>query len=132
MVLQPLIVAGPLILIHTVAALLAIGLGVVQFALPKGSGHHRVLGWAWIGTMTVVAMTSFGIHEIRQFGRFSWIHGLSIVVLALLVVGVVLARRGRIVDHRWTMTGLFVGALIISGLFTLVPGRVMHRVLFGS
>jgi uncharacterized membrane protein len=30
------------------------------------------------------------------------------------------------------MLGLFAGALIIAGIFTLVPGRIMHRVVFGS
>lgn len=26
----------------------------------------------------------------------------------------------------------FVGALVIAGLFTLMPGRIMHRVIFGA
>jgi len=30
------------------------------------------------------------------------------------------------------MIALFVGALLIAGLFTLLPGRIMHAVLFGS
>jgi uncharacterized membrane protein len=27
---------------------------------------------------------------------------------------------------------VFSGALIIAGLFTLLPGRIMHSVVFGS
>jgi uncharacterized membrane protein len=34
--------------------------------------------------------------------------------------------------HRSTMIGLYVGALVIAGLFTFVPGRIMHKVLFGG
>jgi uncharacterized membrane protein len=30
------------------------------------------------------------------------------------------------------MIGIFCGALVIAGLFTLVPGRIMHAVLFGG
>jgi uncharacterized membrane protein len=30
------------------------------------------------------------------------------------------------------MISIFAGALILAGLFTLVPGRIMHTVLFGS
>lgn len=33
--------------------------------------------------------------------------------------------------HRWTMISIFTGALVIAGLFTFVPGRIMHAVLFG-
>ena len=29
------------------------------------------------------------------------------------------------------LAGLFVGALVIAGLFTFCPGRIMHAVLFG-
>ncbi len=30
------------------------------------------------------------------------------------------------------MIGLFAGALVIAGAFTLVPGRIMYRVVFGG
>jgi uncharacterized membrane protein len=29
------------------------------------------------------------------------------------------------------MISIFAGALVIAGVFTLVPGRVMHTVVFG-
>jgi uncharacterized membrane protein len=29
------------------------------------------------------------------------------------------------------MMSLFVGALVIAGVFTFLPGRIMHAVLFG-
>jgi uncharacterized membrane protein len=31
-----------------------------------------------------------------------------------------------------TMIFIFCGALVVAGLFTLVPGRIMHTVVFGS
>jgi uncharacterized membrane protein len=30
------------------------------------------------------------------------------------------------------MIGIFAGALVVAGLFTLVPGRIMHAVVFGN
>jgi uncharacterized membrane protein len=30
------------------------------------------------------------------------------------------------------MLGLFSGALIIAGIFTLLPGRIMYQVVFGG
>jgi uncharacterized membrane protein len=30
------------------------------------------------------------------------------------------------------MLGLFWGALIVTGGFTLMPGRLLHRVFFGG
>jgi uncharacterized membrane protein len=29
------------------------------------------------------------------------------------------------------MTSLFMGALVIAGVFTFLPGRIMHAVAFG-
>ena len=41
------------------------------------------------------------------------------------------ARRGDIARHKRAMIGTYVGAILIAGAFTLVPGRIMHAVLFG-
>jgi uncharacterized membrane protein len=30
------------------------------------------------------------------------------------------------------MVVLFLGALVVAGLFTLLPGRIMHAVVFGG
>ena len=49
----------------------------------------------------------------------------------MLVTSVAHASAGGIEAHRWTMIGLFAGALVITGLFTLMPGRVMHHVVVG-
>jgi uncharacterized membrane protein len=34
--------------------------------------------------------------------------------------------------HKIAMLSIYAGALVLAGLFTLVPGRIMHSVLFGS
>ncbi len=131
MTLQPLLQASPVIQAHAAAAIAALLLGAVQFVLPCGGGRHRWMGMMWVGLMAVVALSSFGISSLRQVGPFGWIHLLSVLSLALLVRAVLAARRGDIAAHRWTMIGLYLGALVITGLFTLLPGRIMGHVVLG-
>jgi len=103
----------------------------VQLAAPKGTIPHRAIGWVWVVLMLVVSLASFFIHTIRLWGPWSPIHLLSIFVLIMLPLGVWYARRHRIAGHRQTMTLMFVGALVIAGAFTFLPGRIMHQVAFG-
>lgn len=131
MTLAPLLSASPVIQAHAFAAMVAFALGVVQLAAPKGTIPHRTVGWIWVVLMALVAVSSFWIHDIRMIGPFSPIHLLSIFTLAMLVVAVMHARRHRVDRHRKAMTTIFIGALIIAGLFTFLPGRIMHAVAFG-
>ncbi|MGJ4911084.1 DUF2306 domain-containing protein [Bradyrhizobium oligotrophicum] len=127
----PLLAAEPAVLLHAVAAMTAFALGLVQFAAPKGTLPHRTLGWIWVTLMAAVAASSFWIHTIRLVGPFSPIHLLSLYTLAVLPVAVWAAHRHRVGPHRRAMITLFSGALVIAGLFTLMPGRIMHKVVFG-
>ena len=131
MSLAPLLDAVPPIPLHAFAAMSAFALGIVQFAAPKGTLPHRTLGWIWVGVMMLVAVSSFWIHQIRLIGPWSPIHLLSIFTLVTLPLGVWMAHRHRVADHRRIMILIFSGALVIAGAFTLVPGRIMHAVLFG-
>jgi uncharacterized membrane protein len=131
MSLAPLLDAAPEIPVHAIAAMAAFALGIVQFAAPKGTLPHRTVGWIWVGLMAIVAVSSFWIHEIRLLGPWSPIHLLSIMVLGLLPVAVVAARRHNVSRRRKTMIGIFTGGLVIAGLFTFLPGRIMHAVVFG-
>ena len=129
--LAPLLAAPAVIQIHAFAALSAFVLGAVQLAAPKGTIPHRAVGWLWAGLMLVLVLSSFFIHTIRLWGPFSPIHLLSIFTLAMLPLGVWRAHRHQVNAHRWTMVSIFTGALVIAGAFTLVPGRIMHAVVFG-
>jgi uncharacterized membrane protein len=131
MSLAPLLNAAPAIPLHAFAAMAAFVLGIVQFAAPKGTLPHRSIGWIWVLLMASVAVSSFWIHQIRLFGPWSPIHLLSIFTLVTLPLGVWMAHRHRVIDHRRAMISIFTGALVIAGLFTLLPGRLMHAVVFG-
>ena len=116
---------------HALAALAAVMPGGAQLATSKGTVRHRVSGLIWVSLMACVAVSSFFISELRLWGAFSPIHLLSVWTLFSLVIAVYHARRGNIRQHKIWMALLYIGALLIAGLFTLWPGRVMHGVLFG-
>jgi uncharacterized membrane protein len=132
MSLTPLLNAALPIPFHAFAAMAAFALGLVQLLAPKGTLPHRTLGWIWVALMAVVAGSSFWINEIRLVGPWSPIHLLSILTLVMLMIGVLAARRHDVSRHRKTMIWIFSGALVIAGLFTFLPGRIMHAVVFGS
>jgi uncharacterized membrane protein len=131
MSLAPLLEAAPAIPLHAFAAMGAFVLGLVQFAAPKGTLPHRTIGWIWVLLMAGVAVSSFWIHQIRLVGPWSPIHLLSIFTLAMLPLAVWRAHQHRVADHRRIMILTFAGALVVAGLFTLLPGRIMHAVVFG-
>ena len=131
MTLAPLLDASPVIQVHALAAMSALGLGIMQLAAPKGTLPHRTIGWTWVALMALLAVSSFWIHTIRLFGPFSPIHLLSIFTLVMLPIAVLRAHRHQVPQHRKAMIGLFVGALLVAGLFTFVPGRIMYKVAFG-
>jgi len=131
MTLAPLLAAPAVIQWHAFAALGAFALGAVQLAAPKGTIPHRLFGWIWAALMLTVVISSFFIHQIRLWGPWSPIHLLSLFTLIMLPLAVLRARRHEVTKHRRAMTGLFVGALVIAGAFTLLPGRIMHAVVFG-
>lgn len=132
MTLNPLTNASLAIQLHTYAALGAFLLGAVQLVGVKGTTRHRALGYVWAALMAVVALSAFSIHELKLWGDWSPIHLLAVFTLVMLPWGIHAARRHNVRRHKLTMLGLFGGALVIAGLFTFVPGRLMHQVVFGD
>lgn len=119
----------PAILIHVGAAIAALMLGMGIFLRTKGSFAHRVLGRAWVALMLVTAVSTYWI---RGNGGFSWIHLLSIMTLLLLALGVYFAITHNIGAHQKTMTGVFIGALIVAGGFSLMPQRLLGHMLWSA
>ena len=82
-----------------------------------------------------VKRTAAGGALERPVGRFcmplpSAIH--SIFTLVMLWRGIGFARRGNIKAHSRTMEYLYFLALVVTGLLTFIPGRIMYRVAFGQ
>lgn len=131
MTLDPLLESGWLITLHASTALLSLILGVGLFLRPKGTLVHRTLGYTWIAAMGMVVLSSLFINQIRTWGPFSPIHLLTLITAIGLFAGWRAARRHDIKSHRRNMIILWFGALGLNIWFTLLPGRVMHEVVFG-
>lgn len=125
-----LVRAAPVIQLHVAGAVVAFVIGVVLLAGVKGARLHRTLGWTWVLAMGTTAVSSLFIHHINP-GGFSLIHLLSGWTLIALPMAVFAARRHRVKAHRRGMTAMFVGGLLIAGVFAFVPGRLMWAVFFG-
>lgn len=117
--------------VHVWAALLAILVGLAQFLLPRGRRLHRMNGQLWVGLMAVTALSSFLIHRIQLVGLWSPVHLLSVYTLVILFLGIRALRQGKGKAHGAMMGSLFLFGLIGAGAFTLLPGRLMHGLVFG-
>lgn len=132
MSLGPLLSAPPPIPWHAFAALAALAVGGAQLALPKGTTRHCVMGYLWAALMLVIAVSSFWIQQIQLIGPFSPIHVLSILVVVTVPLAVWHAHTHKVAAHRGVMIKLYLFALVGAGIFTLLPGRIMHAVVFGQ
>ncbi|MBZ9736827.1 DUF2306 domain-containing protein [Mesorhizobium sp. CA18] len=132
MSLGPLLSASPPIPWHAFAAFAALAIGGAQLALPKGTVRHGVLGYSWVALMLVIAISSFWIQQIRLVGPFSPIHLLSILVMVTVPLATWYAHMHKVTARRGAVIKLYLFALVGAGIFTLLPGRIMHAVVFGQ
>jgi uncharacterized membrane protein len=128
--LAPLLDAPLAIQIHVASVVPAALIGPFLFWGPKGTPTHRLVGKVWIGLMVMSALSSFFIHEIDVLMGFSPIHLISIYVLFGAWLAVQHARSHRMVAHKRQVAGLYLGGIVGAGAFTLLPGRIMHAVVF--
>jgi uncharacterized membrane protein len=115
------------VLIHLGAAISALLLGIVMLVRRKGTLSHKFWGRIWAGLMLTVAISSLWI---PSFLHFTWIHLFTLLTLVALPLGIYRIRRGNVKGHAAAMKGLFIGGLVIAGIFTLVPGRMLGNLLW--
>ena len=115
------------LLIHLSAAVTALLLGIVMLVRPKGTRSHKLIGRTWAALMLAVAISSLWL---PSFLHFSWIHLFTLLTLIALPRAIWKIRHGDVRGHARSMKGLFFGALLIAGLFTLVPGRLLGNLLW--
>ena len=127
--LQPVLSAELPLQIHVIGALSAFLIGLVLFLAPKGFRLHKTLGWAWVAAMIVTAVSSFFLTGIIQ-DSFSPIHALSAWVMIGLPFGIAAIKRGNVRKHRKAMTDMYMGGMVIAGMFSFLPGRTMWAIFF--
>ena len=116
--------------IHLMSVLPAIPLGIYVLLTRKGGARHRLLGKIWMALMASTAISALFIRVLNHSG-FSWIHIFVPVTLLAAWSAIAAARAGDIPRHRRRLVGMFLGAMVIPGLFAFLPGRVMAIWAFG-
>jgi len=121
------------IVLHAAAALAATVMGLVALYL-RYARHlrlHRVAGGIWVVLMMVTALSSLGIRGkqgLHWYG-FSPLHLLIPLTFGTLLLSWHWLRRGNTRAHGLTMLSLYVGACLVAGAFTLLPGRLLGNLL---
>lgn len=117
--------------IHLIAALWALLAGFSQLITTRGTKRHKLVGWSWMVSMVIVAVSSFWLTGFMDLlWGFSPIHLLSIWVLVCVVVSFYSAQTGNIRRHRRFAIGAFYG-VVGAAIGTLAPGRLIHQWFFG-
>ncbi len=127
--LSPLLEVSPVLQAHIAGATLSFLIGTALLLGVKGRTFHRVLGYSWVVTMSVTAVSSFFLTGLNG-DSYSLIHLLSGWTVIVLPMALAAARRRDIKKHSKEMTGMFVGGMMIAGLFSFLPGRLMWHLFF--
>ena len=124
-----------IIFFHAIFAILAIPLGLLIFFKKKGTFLHKRLGWFWILFLVIVSISAVFIQT--KPGQFSIIHLLIPFTLISLIYAIWSIKKFKETkkikyrySHMYSMIGVYLGALITAGTFTLMPGRIIHSLLF--
>lgn len=130
--LSRLLQQHPVVFFHLVTAASALLLGIVIMTRRKGTGSHRTLGWSWVALMGSTALASAFIRDyhLPNVAGFTPIHAFTVLVAAGLPRGIWHIRQGRVQAHRRQMRALFFGACVLAGVFTLLPGRFLGKLLW--
>lgn len=123
--LQPLARAAPIVLAHLGLALFTLWLGALVLAMRKGTPLHKAAGRLWAGLMVGVAVSGVLVDP----HRFTAAHAAALLVLWMIPMAIVKARRGDLRGHRRTVARLLIALVIVAGL-SLLPGHLLHGVFF--
>ncbi|MDB5930699.1 MAG: hypothetical protein JWR60_2406 [Polaromonas sp.] len=129
---------SPLIAIHLSAAASATLIGPVALwarrARLQRPRLHRAFGYAWVTLMLITAVSALFIRDFRlpNIGGYTPIHLLVPVTLAGLSGAFWALAQGNVRLHRHCMLGTYIGANVVAGAFTLLPGRHLGNLLWGG
>jgi len=120
------------------AAIGAVVIGPVALWARKGRTQrpmlHRAFGYAWVTLMLGTACSAIFIRDfaLPNVAGYTPIHLLIPFTLFSLFGAFRFLLRKNIVGHRKTMQQLYLGACVIAGGFTLLPGRYLGRLIWGQ
>ena len=128
----------PVIAVHLTAALAATAIGPLALWARKGARQrprlHRAAGYAWVTLMVLTAVSALFISGSTgpRWAGFGLIHLLIPLTLGMLVMSFIYLARRNIAGHRQAMQRLYIGACVVAGAFTLLPGRYLGHSLWSQ
>ncbi|MDC0589697.1 DUF2306 domain-containing protein [Porticoccaceae bacterium] len=124
------------IYIHAFFALIAVPVGLYILLTKKGTQKHKLTGRIWTLFLLIVSFTALFIQAINP-GEYSLIHLLIPWTIGSLIYSIWSIRKFQKTKlqkykkaHMYSMIGVYVGALLVAGIFTLMPGRLFYEILF--
>lgn len=118
--------------LYTIAPCLPLGFYLILFS-KKGNVLHKKIGYVYVVLIVFSALTSLVLKAHvgpTVLNHFGWIHLLSFLTLWTIPTSIIAIRNGDIVRHKKSMVLLYWTGLVLAGLFTLMPGRYLHGLLF--
>lgn len=120
--------------LHLATVVPAFFIGGLQFLRRKGTPAHKLFGKIYMALMLATALITLtmpakvGPQFLHHFGV---IHVFSLVALINIPIAYFTARYGNLRAHRAAMISLYVGGILIAGTLAFLPGRMLHKWLFG-
>ena len=109
-------------------------IGAFLLLSPKGGTRHRSLGKVYMSLMMITAIiTLFMSNRVGPsfLAHFGFIHLFSVLTICSVPAAFIAIRKGEVKRHRRIMWSLYIGAIMIAGGFTFVPGRYMYELILG-
>ena len=128
----------PLIAVHMSAAIAALLLGPVALWARKGARPrprlHRAFGYAWVTLLLGATLSAIFIRDfsLPNVAGYTPIHLLVPITLITLFLAFRFLAHGNIDGHRKSMQRLYLGACVVAGGFTLMPGRYLGKLVLGQ
>lgn len=121
--------------LHLATIVPAFLIGTFLLSRRNGTPTHKMLGRIYILLIVLTGIiTLFMPAQVgpRFLGHFGFIHIFSLLALYSAPTAYLAARRGNTKVHRRSMIGLYVGGILIAGVFAFLPGRMLHNLVFGQ
>jgi len=109
-------------------------LGAFVLLAKKGTPFHRTAGKIYMSLMAITAIIVLFMPARvgpTLFNHFGYLHLFSALTLESIPSALIAIKKGNVKKHKRGMILLYVGAILIAGAFTFVPGRFLHTFFFG-
>jgi uncharacterized membrane protein len=122
-----------LLYLHLLSVVPCFFIGGILLLRRKGTKSHKKLGQIYMVLMLFTAgLTLLMPAQVgpQIFNHFGWIHLFSFLTIYTVPSAFLAIRKGNVKAHQRKMILLYVGAILIAGAFTFMPGRYLHNLFF--